>query len=366
MLELRHILELTASGASDDAILATLVDVQGSGYRLAGARMLIDRSGNSIGTVSGGCLEADVLERAKEVRRSGKPTVVTYDTTKDDGSVFGLGMGCRGVVRVLLETARNNDALNFIRGCFERRETGAITTLISNTASGDLPLAARVFSASAGNGYRTSFAELNGLSTIVSRDAVAALRDNRSRSVVYPDKEGSLEFFHEVINPPTAIQIFGAGHDAIPLVRLAANLGWKISVIDHRPAYADAARFPEADEVIVSRPETIAEDVFTDVNSVAVVMNHNFETDLAILRRLLGSTCRYIGVLGPKERTRKLLDELGVGETDLPNLHGPVGLDIGATTPEGIALSIVAEIQAVISRREGGFLKDRQGSIYIR
>ena len=366
MMELRHILERTASHLDDDAVLATLVDVKGSGYRLAGARMLIDGSGKSIGTVSGGCLEADVLERAKEVRRSGKPTVVTYDTTKDDISVFGLGMGCRGVVRVLLEAARNNDALSFIRMCFERRETGAITTLISNTGSGDLALGARVFSGTADNGYRTSFAELNGLSTIVSRDVLAALRENRSRSVVYSDKDGSLEFFHEVINPPTAIQIFGAGHDAVPLARLAAHLGWRISVIDHRSAFADAARFPEADEIVVSRPETISDDFFTDVNSVAVVMNHNYDADLAVLRRLLGSTCRYIGVLGPKERTGKLLDNLGVRESALPNLYAPVGLDIGAATPEGIALSIVAEIQAVLSGRDGGFLKKRKGSIYIR
>src|SRR6185369_3886989 len=106
MMELRHILERTAADADGDAVLATLVDVKGSGYRLAGARMLIDGNGKSIGTVSGGCLEADVLERAKEVRRSGKPTVVSYATTKDDSSVFGLGMGCRGVVRVLLESTR--------------------------------------------------------------------------------------------------------------------------------------------------------------------------------------------------------------------------------------------------------------------
>ena len=362
MMELRHILERTASDPSDEAVLATLVDVKGSGYRLAGARMLIDADGKSIGTVSGGCLEADILERAKEVRDNGKPKLISYDTTKDEHSVFGLGMGCRGVIRVLLESARSNAALDFIRTCFDRREKGTITTLISNsTGSIDLALASRIFS---GNGDRATFAELNGLSTSVSRDAAAALQENRSRAIVYPDAGGSLEFFHEVINPPTSFLIFGAGHDAIPLSRLASYLGWRISVIDHRPAYADAARFPEADDMIVSRPESIPDEVFTDVNSVAVVMNHNYESDLALLRRLLGSTCRYIGVLGPKDRTRKLLGELG---TKAPNaLYAPVGLDIGASTPESIALAIVAEIQAVLSHRAGGFLKDRQQAIYDR
>jgi len=247
MMELRHILERTAADPDDRSVLATLVDVKGSGYRLAGARMLIDGNGRSIGMVSGGCLEADILERAKEVRHSGEPTVVSYDTTKDDSnSVFGLGMGCRGVVRVLLESTRNNDALNFIRTCFGRREKGAITTLISKTGDVGLPLTSRIFSQPSKDGfglYRKSFAELNGLSTSVSRDAAAALHESRSRSVMYRDANGSLEFFHEVITPPTALFIFGAGHDAVPLARWAANLGWKISVIDHRPAYAAAERF---------------------------------------------------------------------------------------------------------------------------
>ena len=301
MMELRHILEHTAANRDDESILATLVDVKGSGYRLAGARMLIASDGQSIGTVSGGCLEADILERAKEVRKTGQPTVISYDTTKDDRSVFGLGMGCRGVVRVLLESTRDNNALDFIRTCFERREKGSITTLISKTSDIDLTIASRVFSGG------PSFSQLNGLSSTVSRDAIAAVLENRSRSVMYRDTNGSLEFFHEVINPPTAMMIFGAGHDAVPLARLGANLGWKISIIDHRPAYAAAVRFPEADEIIVSRPESIPDPIFSDVNSVGVVMNHNFEADLAILRRLLGSTCRYIGVLGPKDRTTKLL-----------------------------------------------------------
>ena len=368
MMELRHILERTAADADGDAVLATLVDVKGSGYRLAGARMLIDGNGKSIGTVSGGCLEADVLERAKEVRRSGKPTVVSYDTTKDDSSVFGLGMGCRGVVRVLLESTRNNDALDFIRACFDRREKGAITTLISKSGDVGLGLGSRMFLEGAIGSYRRSFAELNGLSSSVTRDALAAMLENRSRSVIYPDANGSLEFFHEVINPPTAIFIFGAGHDAVPLARLAANLGWKISVIDHRPAYAAPERFPEADEIVMSRPETIPDSVFADLNSVAVVMNHNFDADLAIIRRLLGSTCRYIGVLGPKDRTMKLLAALRAEgqDTDRENFYAPVGLDIGATTPEGIALAIIAEIQAVLAGRKGGSLRDRRGPIYDR
>jgi len=372
MLELREILDRTASNGAEEMILATLVDVQGSGYRLAGARMLIDRNGKSIGTVSGGCLEADILERAKRVLRTGQPTVVSYDTTKDDNSVFGLRMGCRGVVRVLLERANENETLGFIRECFDRRQQGSITTLISKTESVDIALASRYFSRSDTPMIAArSGAELNGLFSPVSRGAAVAMKDGRSRCEIYQTNAGNAEFFHEVIDPPTAILIFGAGYDAVPLARLAAQLGWRIAVIDRRPAWTTADRFPDADEIVVSRAESLGDEYFEDINSVAVVMNHNYDSDRAILGRLLHSSCRYIGVLGPKQRTEQLLQDLrqqGIEITKalLNKLYAPVGLDIGASTPEGIALSIGAEIQAVLAGRKGGPLKDREGPIYDR
>lgn len=371
MLELREILKVTADGGDDDGVLATLVDVKGSGYRLAGARMLIGRDGKSIGTVSGGCLEADILERANQVRRTGEPTLVTYDTTKNDNSVFGLGMGCRGVVRVLLEPARASETLSFIRGCFNSRRRGTISTLISKTESVDVPVFARYFSRGAALVAAQNGAELNGLLSPVASDVTTAISENRSRCVEYKTATGTAEFFHEVINPPTAIMIFGAGHDAVPLSQLSSQLGWQVSVIDHRPAWATATRFPEADEVLVVRPDEIGHEFFRDENSVAVVMNHNYDADRELLRRLLSSTCRYIGVLGPKTRSEKLIDELrGQGslftKEQMDRLYAPVGLDIGASTPEGIALSIVAEIQAVLAGRNGGSLRDRREPIYDR
>jgi xanthine/CO dehydrogenase XdhC/CoxF family maturation factor len=165
--------------------------------------------------------------------------------------------------------------------------------------------------------------------------------------------------------------IFGAGHDAVPLSQLSSKLGWRISVIDHRPAWATTGRFPEADEVRVVRPDEIGHEFFQDENFVAVVMNHNYDADRELLRRLIPSTCRYIGVLGPKTRTEKLIDELRdegyfFTKEQLDKLYAPVGLDIGATTPEGIALSIVAEIQAVLAGRKGGSLRNRQEPIYDR
>ena len=371
MLELREILNL-AEHCDDGSVLATLVDVKGSGYRLPGARMMILRDGKSIGTISGGCLEADIVENAEKVRRSGKPTVVAYDTTKDDRSVFGLGMGCRGVVRVLLEPEGGGESLKFIRSCFESRKRGTVSTVVSKTGTLDVPLAARYFSQKDKPIYTGHDAvALNGLLSPVTRDVKLTMRQNRSRCVEYKTSNGSAEFFHEVINPPIAIMIFGAGHDAVPLSRAAALLGWCVSVIDHRPAWATAERFPEADAVLALRTEEIGSEFFDDANSVAVVMNHNYDADREVLRLLLGSSCRYVGILGPKTRTETLIEELSSAGADftkkqLDRLYAPVGLDIGACTPEGIAVSIVAEIQAVLAGRNGGFLRNRDAPIYDR
>ena len=360
--------------ADEEAILATVVDVQGSGYRLAGARMLIGRDGSSVGTVSGGCLEADVVERAKKVLEGAEPAIISYDTTKEDNSVFGLGMGCRGVVRILLEPAKRNASLDFVRGCVAQRSTGMIATLISKTNEIALPIGFRLF-ALGGQRFEDSFSDprewLHDLVPHISDDAEAVIESNRSFSKIYGTTEGELEFFLEAINPPTSILIFGAGHDAPPLANIAKQLGWRVIVIDHRPVFATAERFPEADEVIVSRIEDLADEVFSDPELVAVVMSHNYESDRMALHRLLTSSCRYIGALGPKMRTENLLDELRAGgitfdEARLEVVHSPVGLDIGATTPESIALSIVAEIQTALSGRTGGFLRDRKGAIYDR
>jgi xanthine dehydrogenase accessory factor len=358
----------------DEAILATLVDIKGSGYRLAGARMLIDANGYSIGILSGGCLEADILERAKRVLQTGEPTLVTYDTTKDENSIFGLGMGCRGVSRVLLESIENNNSLDFIRRCIDHRQRGVISTVIAKGEADDLLLGDRFYTTETGDVntamYKTA-AALNGFFASIHGDAVAALETNRSQSKYYETANGTLEIFHEVINPPTSILIFGAGHDAVPLAEFAARLGWHTSVIDHRPARASKEVFPSVDRILLSRPEDLPDDVFADPESVAVLMNHNYNMDRDILDRLLDSRCRYIGMLGPRHRTDDILGELSrpgrpLDEQRLANLYTPAGLDIGAATPEAIALSIIAEIQAVLSGRDGAFLRDRAAPIYER
>jgi xanthine dehydrogenase accessory factor len=373
MKELHEILrKVRQAPAHQLAILATVVDVKGSGYRRPGARMLIDKNGDSIGMVSGGCLEADVLERAGQVLETGRPAVITYDTAKNENSVFSLGMGCRGVVRILLEPAGGNPIFDFLERSVKDRKRGAIATLVSRSDRLDMQLGYRFFADASGELPGTPKTNaLNGFMPAVIADACVAIRNDRPALKTYETPYGQAEFFHEVVNPPTSVLIFGGGNDAIPLAAFAGELGWRVSVIDHRPAYATAARFAGADAITVARAEELADEFFSDERSVAVVMTHNYDTDREVLFRLLNSEAGYIGMLGPKKRTLDLLDELRgshrhFDERALDRLYAPVGLDIGATTPEAIALAIVAEIQTVLAGRRGGFLRDREGGIYDR
>jgi xanthine dehydrogenase accessory factor len=357
MKELQEILKKISNFAPDErAILATVVDVQGSGYRRAGARMLVDENGYSIGTVSGGCLEADVLERAKKVLATGESCVITYDTTKDKNSVFGLGMGCRGIVRVLLEAIdKENHFFDFISVCFKSRIKGKIATLI-NSDKPNLKIGSRIFQDN-GNFFANSFSfeEITEIKNLPETPSAVA---NLSFG----------EVFVETIKPPLNLLLFGAGYDTIPVVRFAKELGWRVTIFDHRKAFANAERFPEADEIYFGYMEGFENEFFHDENSAAIVMTHNYERDREILPRLLRSKFLYIGALGPKKRTEKILEESGetFSNEQLSKLHAPVGLDIGANSPEAIALAIVAEIQAVLSKRNGGFLRERNGSIYER
>lgn len=366
MKELQEILKKIAEFVPDEkAILATVVDIKGSSYRRAGARMLIDEHGNSIGTVSGGCLEADVLEHAKKVLKTCEPAIITYNTIANEDSVFGLGMGCKGIIRILLEPATNNSLLDFLNTCFNERKRGAVATLIAKDESFSLPTGAKIF-VLAKDKIEMSFNEIeverNSILQDVIADTARAIEDNRSYSKLYETSKGEVEFFIEVINPPVSLLIFGAGSDALPLAGFAKDLGWRVSVIDHRAAWTTRERFPNVDEIIVSRPSDLNEILFRDENSVAVIMTHNSERDAEILPRLLKSSCKYIGVLGPKKRTEKMLEGINepIDEEQLKRLYAPVGLDIGADTPEEIALAIIAEIRSALAGRSGGFLRDKQ------
>lgn len=350
------------------AALATVIEVRGSTYRRPGARMLMTQSGY-IGSISGGCLEADVFEHAQQVMALGEPMVVKYDTTSPDDIVWGLGLGCNGLVRVFIERLaphKRSHSVAFLAECYQDQQIGVLATVVRGA---DLVLGTHLMLQQ--DGKVRNYIEDSALAASVLEDAHAALRNNRSILKLYPLPGGEAEVFIEAIQPPVPLAIFGAGYDAVPVVNFAKALGWHVTVVDSRPAYATKERFPVADAIVLARPEQVRDRIPLDSRTVAVVMTHNYLHDQALLQTLLPSPVRYLGILGPKSRTERLLEELrGAGilfsPEQLCRLYGPVGIDIGADTPEAIALSIVAEIQAVLANREGGLLRNRKGAIHSR
>lgn len=352
-------------------ILATVVDLKGSGYRLPGAKMLIAENGDAFGTVSGGCLESDVLERAQKILKTGKAEILTYDTTGKADSVFSLNMGCNGIVSILIEPIETENILfKSWKTAIEERKRQTIATLISTDS--DIQIGGRIFYDENTQFHFQDLPEFIGDIEKIKDFCLAFFEQNDSaKTFEFESEKGRFEFFFENVNPPLNLMIFGAGYDAIPLADFAKSLGWHVSVIDHRGAFATEERFPNANEILVSHPEDLPEKLNFDEDSVAVVMTHNYEKDREIIKFLLKKDLRYVGALGPKRRTEKLLGELKAegfefSENELKKLHAPIGLDIGADTPEAIALSIVAEIKSVLSNRKGGFLREREGSIYGR
>ncbi|REJ77534.1 MAG: XdhC/CoxI family protein [Acidobacteria bacterium] len=359
MKELREIVAAIRK-RSGPAALATVVDVQGSSYRLPGSKMLVFSDGSFVGTVSGGCIEADVLERASRVIISGSPELFFYDTTKDDSSVFSLNMGCKGIVRILLERVdKSSDYLNAFAGSIELGTSGFVVTKLDD--GHDQTTIERSFLGPDGSVDQGT----------VPREVSELIREMSSaggarRPAEIVEAEGA-EYFVESSEPPLHLVIFGAGADAIPLADIAVRIGWRVSVYDHRPVYADENRFPSVADVIVGRPDKALGKIGVGPKSAAVVMSHNFENDKAYAKALLESDVAYIGMLGPKVRTAELLSSIADATgSGLERIHAPVGLDTGAAEPETIAVSIIAEIQSVFAGRSGGFLREREGSIYDR
>lgn len=352
--------------------LATVVEVSGSAYRRPGARMWITETGETTGGVSGGCLERDVLLRARRVMGTGEPALVTYDTTDDDDIEFGVGLGCRGVVRVLIEPlprAGEPCHLAQLQELLRRREPGVLATVWRVEGSlAAKPGAHLMFSE---RGRLWDDLDDPELAARVETDARAVLHTGRSTGEVYRLPTGQAEFFLEFLRPSVPLVLFGGGPDAVPLARLAGELGWQVTVVDGRPAAASRARFPQADAVLLCRPEQVPEQVRLEPDTVAVVMTHNYLTDLRLLEFLLPSPVRYLGLLGPRSRSERLLQELAQSglvptEAQRRRLYAPVGLDLGAETSEEIALSILAEIRAVLAGRAGGLLRDRPAPIHER
>ena len=346
------------------AALATVVSVEGSSYRRPGARMLITESGETTGVLSAGCLERDVCGHAEKVMRSGQPALVRYDTTNKDDIVWGLGLGCNGIIDVLIEPATTD-------------RVTAVMQLLAECAGGDAPGAVATVFRVEGDDVETTIgarALLYPDGTIdgdLNVDSIFDdLRDATSSGVKrYELPRGHVDVFIEVIQPRVRLVLFGAGPDVLPIVAFSKALSWHTIVVDTSARVSSRERFSNADVVLLCRPEDVMSQVNLSERTIVVVMTHNYLHDVELLRHLLPLRLRYLGCLGPRQRTERMLNEVSAGDTRLASaylrrLHAPVGLDIGAETAEEIALSIVSEIKAVLSERSGAQLRERAGTIH--
>jgi xanthine dehydrogenase accessory factor len=352
------------------ACLATIVRTQGSTYRRPGARTLITEEGDAIGTISGGCLDTDLLDKAKGVLSSGEPTLVTYDSTSPDDIVWGLALGCRGRVDVLLERLpqlRKLDPLEVLSQCRENRKECVSATLFRVTGGWKSPIGSRLFLCK-DDVFASDIADLDLVTAL--HQSCRTVRTTRQGGIEeYRLPAGSAEAFIELISSPVSLLLFGAGADAIPLVQFAKDLGWQVTVVDGREAYLQRARFPQADRLVLATPDEILRQFSPHDYDVAVVMSHNYNHDLEIVKALLPSSVRYLGLLGPQSKGEMILQQLQDGgytttKKDLDRFFNPAGIDAGAETPEEIALAILTEIQAVLTGHTAGFLRQRVGPIH--
>jgi xanthine dehydrogenase accessory factor len=335
--------------------LAVVVHTTGSTYRKPGALMLIAADGQYAGLLSGGCLESDLREHALQVMGSGKAKLITYDTRGTDDLLWGLGVGCEGAMQILLLRAGPENAWQpldlFVAA--HRRHERVVAAFVVASPDSTLPAGSIVLPEGQPGGHPVPLALQDALQALLAR----ALE--LGRPTILGSQSDALRALAAPLALPPRLLLLGAGPDAQPLVDFAARLSWRITVYDHRPAYALSERFPGAEQVTLGRPESVAQSVDMDRYDAAIVMSHHLPSDLAYLRALSSSSISYLGLLGPAARREKLLSDLG-GDVDplRGRLRSPIGLDIGGRAPESIALSIVAEIHAQLHGAGGGALSD--------
>ncbi len=300
--------------------LATVVSTAGSTYTKPGQRMLITDSGDYQGLISGGCLEGDLALHAREVIASGAPRLVTYDLRGDDDALFGLGIGCDGLLRILLQRLSTAEGYEPFAA-------------VAAALCGDVPAHCAVVLADAD--------ELRIGTTLISADGLFSQPGIATTEVLCTP-----------LRPLPRLLVLGAGPDAVPVVALANLLGWRITLVDHRPAYLERPGFTAADSRVCAPAIELADQLALLPYAAAIVMSHHLASDRSYLLALATSRIPYIGLLGPPGRRDRLLRELGDAAGALEGrLHGPAGLDIGADSPESIALSILAEIHTLTRTR---------------
>jgi xanthine/CO dehydrogenase XdhC/CoxF family maturation factor len=340
-------------------LVATVARVRGSSYRRPGARMLLTRDRWIAGSVSGGCLEGDVVKKGWWRTERG-PALVTYDARGEDGVTWGFGLGCDGVVDVLLERAPREgvDALAFVGRCFRAQARGAIATVFAGEGA---PVGARVALDARGVVEQDDLDEAVGAR--LREECRAVLASGATAVASFGAPRGPVQALVESVRPPPRLFVLGTGHDAVPVVAIARASGWEVLVCEPHARFATRERFAEADDVVAGDELAIAARIDASDRALAVVMAHDYARDRASLAMALATRALYIGVLGPRRRTARMLEELRIAAVDA-RVHAPVGLALGAETPQEIALAIVAEAQSVLTKTPATSLVASSGSIH--
>lgn len=367
MKEIKSILQFFKDGqvTGEQCALAQVVRVEGSSYRREGARMIVFESGIFEGGISGGCLEGDALKRSQLAILKQEPSIITYDTSKE--LEIGIGLGCNGIIDVLL-TPVTSDSKNIrtLEKCVSHRRTHIIVTITaSNIKEEALKLGGSFY-------YDTDKKVLEGMESnetknFILRKIDLVLEEGKSRSYTYTSEEGELDFHIEFIPAQYHLAIYGDNYDVYPLLKLAELLDWEVSLVGN----IQKLKKEHLKQVKNIYPKHLPERPEIDKRTAVILMAHDFKTDVENLKKAIMSTAPYIASLGPKKRFEKIRNQFNeegnsLSEKDLLRIHAPCGLEIGADSPEEIALSICSEIISSFTGKEGGMLRNKTNPIHDR
>jgi len=362
MKEIKDIIEAfdAAELAGKKTALATVVQVNGSSYRRPGARMLVTEDGRLTGAISGGCLEGDALKKAVLAITQGRKKLVIYDTTDEDDAKLGVQLGCNGIVSILFEpidSTKPNHPIHYLRLSIAERKPFVLIC-----------------------GYSQNHAEHTGTCSILQLPEIVqkylipvaerVLYQQQSELLLLDAADQQQAFFLEYCIPPIALLIAGAGNDIMPMVDIACLLGWQVTIADGRASHATNQRFPGAATILLGKPEKWKETVLIDNRTAVLLMTHNYNYDMEMLR-LLGNhpDLKYLGILGPAAKRERMLEALNqegiyISPEEMRNIYGPTGLDLGAETAAEIAVSIAAEIMAVLQQKTPVHLREKPTPIH--
>jgi xanthine dehydrogenase accessory factor len=352
------------------AALATVVGVEGSSYRRTGARMLVMDDGVWVGGISGGCLEGDALNRARLAITKSESSLITYDTSEDDAHQIGVGLGCNGIIDVLftpLDFQNKNNPVEILKSCAQpNRQTQILLTVTRAQGKQMAPRSGEVIRYNDRESLKI-FGD-GALENQIEARIEQQIESGISATQHFESAEGrKLSLFIELLPPEIHLILMGHQYDVYPLARLIKEMGWRATVVSN-PLKVNPKVLTTVDKVCGYDQMN---DIAIDKNTAILLMSHDYKTDKVNLSRALGTSTRYVGMLGPKLRAEKIFRELEqegkpVTDQDRERIYAPAGLDIGALSPEEIGLSLIAEIRAVFSKRDGGFLRLRQKTIHER